>query len=200
MATNPATNSTWILRRGIAPRTGVSLKAHKGARPTCEKLAGRSVRHLPQLPAEAAYHEVAMAGFPSHRPDSATEANPFQPGTGKLPPYLAGRQPEQSQIRQSLEILTRRAAPAKDLILYGPRGNGKTALVEWSRREAIRLKVQVADLLGGDLLTVKQLVAALSAGWAWLDALSDLTPGPVGIRLGNLPPGPISSSRSRTKP
>ncbi len=138
-----------------------------------------------------------MAGFLSHRPDLATGHSPFQPGTGKLPPYLAGRKPEQSLIRQFLEDLTRQAAPASDLILYGPRGNGKTALIEWSRREAKTLKIPVADLLGGDLLTVEQLAAALSVGRRWLDTLRGLTLGPFGVRLGSPPPGPISSSLAR---
>ena len=90
-----------------------------------------------------------MAGFLLHRPELAAGASPFQPGSGKLPPYLAGRESEQGLIRGCLGGLVQRTAPASDIILYGPRGNGKTVLIEWARREAEALKIPVANLNGG---------------------------------------------------
>ena len=66
----------------------------------------------------------------------STELSPFQPGTGRPPPYLAGREEEQSLFRSHFEALRRgRSAPA-EILLYGPRGNGKTALLAWAEREA----------------------------------------------------------------
>ena len=60
----------------------------------------------------------------------STELGPFQPGTGRPPPYLAGREEEQSLFRSHFEALRRgRSAPA-EILLHGPRGNGKTGLVE----------------------------------------------------------------------
>ena len=138
-----------------------------------------------------------MTGILSRRADSELRLSPFQPGRGKLPPYLAGRAQEQALIRQFLESIAERVAPASDIILYGPRGNGKTALIEWSRREARTLKIPVAYLLGGDVRSVDQMTAALSGGRGWLDALRGFSVGPVGVRLRSLPPGPVSSALAR---
>ena len=138
-----------------------------------------------------------MAGILSQRPASAAERSPFQPGSGKLPPYLAGRKPQQATIRECLNVLADRDSPASDIILYGPRGNGKTALIEWARREASTLKVPVTDVPGGDIQSVEQLAAALSVERRWLGALRGSSLGPVGVRLGSLPPGPVSRALGR---
>ena len=58
-------------------------------------------------------------------------AGPFRPGPGRLPPYLAGREREQQLFRSRLALLDRGEAPPSEIILYGPRGNGKTALLAW---------------------------------------------------------------------
>jgi AAA ATPase domain len=52
--------------------------------------------------------------------------NPFKPGAGHMPPYLAGRTDEQDRFRQLLqqEVIT------ENLILTGLRGVGKTVLLE----------------------------------------------------------------------
>ena len=66
----------------------------------------------------------------------APALNPFQPGTGRLPPYLAGRRSEQRLFRAHLRTLARGVPVAAEVVLCGPRGNGKTALLRWIRREA----------------------------------------------------------------
>ena len=66
----------------------------------------------------------------------APALNPFQPGTGRLPPYLAGRRSEQRLFRACLRTLARGVPVAAEVVLCGPRGNGKTALLRWIRREA----------------------------------------------------------------
>ena len=58
----------------------------------------------------------------------------FRADPGQIPPYLAGRQVEQDAIGETLELL-QSGQPNKSLILQGPRGNGKTALLEWTHRE-----------------------------------------------------------------
>ena len=58
-------------------------------------------------------------------------ANPFVPGRGQMPPYLAGREREQRALIELVAYLkTGRGAP-RDAVLSGPRGNGKTALLRW---------------------------------------------------------------------
>ncbi len=138
-----------------------------------------------------------MAGFLLHRPELAAGASPFQPGSGKLPPYLAGRESEQGLIRGCLGGLVQRTAPASDIILYGPRGNGKTVLIEWARREAEALKIPVANLNGGTIRSDEHLATALSVNSRWLAALRGFTLGPIGVRLASLPPGPVSSTLAR---
>ena len=59
----------------------------------------------------------------------------FTPGTGAVPPYLAGRKREQEYFRDCVEVLKGRNSVSRDLILYGPRGNGKTALLRYLQKE-----------------------------------------------------------------
>lgn len=60
--------------------------------------------------------------------------NPFRPGAGHMPRYLAGRQHEQSEFQ---ELLAQRLI-LKNLILTGLRGVGKTVLLETFKPLAIR--------------------------------------------------------------
>ena len=56
---------------------------------------------------------------------------PFRPGPGRYPPFFAGREAEQSRFRSVVDLLKRRMPPPSEIVLYGPRGNGKTALLLW---------------------------------------------------------------------
>ena len=62
---------------------------------------------------------------------------PFRPGTGATPPYLAGREAEQAVLRDLLDELREKTPPGTQVVLYGPRGNGKTVLLDWLEREAL---------------------------------------------------------------
>lgn len=59
--------------------------------------------------------------------------NPFRPGAGHMPPYLAGRQAETEEFRR---LLTQETV-LKNLILTGLRGLGKTVLLETFKPMAI---------------------------------------------------------------
>lgn len=52
--------------------------------------------------------------------------NPFKPGAGHKPPYLAGRQEEEQEFKE----LLKQTVILKNLILTGLRGVGKTVLLE----------------------------------------------------------------------
>ena len=77
-------------------------------------------------------------------------SNPFTPGTGTVPPHMAGREPEHKLLKEVLVAIT---SPRKDkygplqdgpppiLKIVGPRGVGKTALQTWAGFEADALKV-----------------------------------------------------------
>ncbi len=66
---------------------------------------------------------------------SIKDLNPFRPGFGHLPPYLAGREDEQDQFRNKLADISASRSPAGATVLYGPRGMGKTVLLRWFENE-----------------------------------------------------------------
>ena len=63
----------------------------------------------------------------------------FSPGDGAvLPPYLAGRKEEQEFFRDCIEVLKDRDPISQDMIVYGPRGNGKTTLLRYLQKETLK--------------------------------------------------------------
>src|SRR5438477_7072451 len=52
--------------------------------------------------------------------------NPFRPGAGHMPPYLAGRTVEEDEFKKLLQ----QTVILKNLVLTGLRGVGKTVLLE----------------------------------------------------------------------
>ncbi len=62
-------------------------------------------------------------------------SNPFNPGDGQPPPYLAGREKEQAIIKEDLARLNNGRSPSANILMYGPRGMGKTALLGWIKEE-----------------------------------------------------------------
>jgi Cdc6-like AAA superfamily ATPase len=60
--------------------------------------------------------------------------NPFRPGAGHMPPYLAGRQAEQKEFQRLLKQKT----ILDNLVLTGLRGVGKTVLLETLKPTAIK--------------------------------------------------------------
>lgn len=77
-----------------------------------------------------------------------TMRNPFRPGTGGAPRYLAGRVAEQAVLGRQFECLREKAAPGGFVVLYGPPGNGKTALLAWAQQQ-----VEANESLDGTWLT-----------------------------------------------
>ena len=61
--------------------------------------------------------------------------NPFKPGFGHIPPYLAGRADEQDLFRNNLSAMSAGESPPAATVLYGPRGMGKTVLLRWFKNE-----------------------------------------------------------------
>ncbi len=71
----------------------------------------------------------------------------FAPGDGNVPPYLAGRKAEQAYFRDCVDILKNRKPTRQNLILYGPRGNGKTALLRYLQQETRRQEASNLSVL-----------------------------------------------------
>ena len=130
---------------------------------------------------------------------------PFRPGAGGLPPYLAGRETEQAFFRRRVAAMAEGVPPPNEVILWGPRGNGKTVLLVWLQGhigknrevEAVRLNpttietpTRLAERLLPDSWWTKRTPAEVSlAGITW-------RPG------GERPPVPeeVLRARARTKP
>ena len=60
----------------------------------------------------------------------------FTPGSGATPPVLTGRAAEQNVLRRCLADLASGASPPHDVVMIGPRGNGKTVLLNWFKQLA----------------------------------------------------------------
>ena len=103
---------------------------------------------------------------------------PFQAGDGGLPPYLAGRASEQDICRAFLSRLRNGRAPPREIIFYGPRGNGKTALLVWLEREAGSFPgVDVIRFVPAAVRTERQLVERLLPASWW----QRLTPSEISV-------------------
>ena len=98
---------------------------------------------------------------------SELDYGPFRPGAGSLPPYLAGRAREQTEIEAILNMLRRGKPPPSAVILFGPRGNGKTALLNWTRLQALKRRIKVIILGPAEIRTEESLLNQLSLGSWW---------------------------------
>ncbi len=141
--------------------------------------------------------ELSVKGTSNRRHDQATGSSPFVPGQGQVPPYLAGRDAEQALIRELFSELEKRRAPGSDLILYGPRGNGKTALLEWARREARSRKIRTLKFSSKEIQSTEWLAKRLSILSPWLRALTELSAWGVRIKTSDPRPGQISDMMAR---
>ncbi len=85
----------------------------------------------------------------------------FTPGAGATPPVLAGREREQETLSLCLSDLLGGRAPPHDVVLVGPRGNGKTALLNWFERRCGAVRVDAARLAPSRVRTERALFDAL---------------------------------------
>ena len=110
--------------------------------------------------------------------------NPFKPGTGGLPPYLAGRETERSLLLELFESLRAGEPPAQPVIFYAPRGNGKTALLAWAEQQ-----VEGDDGLDGMWMTpadipVPESVAGRLQLKSWADRIAPENISVAGVSVG----------------
>lgn len=95
--------------------------------------------------------------------DSPSPVNPFVPGRGQLPPYLAGRDVEQGELKDLLAYVYARRGTPRDAVLSGPRGNGKTSLLRWFQQEieAGKPDVDVVWMTPDEVSSLDRLATAL---------------------------------------
>lgn len=85
----------------------------------------------------------------------------FRPGSGDAPPLLAGREAPLDALQTLFVDLQDGRSPPRDAILYGPRGNGKTVLLESFRRQCESRDVDTLDLTPAEIRNVTDLAGHL---------------------------------------
>ena len=103
----------------------------------------------------------------------------FTPGTGALPPALAGREQEQTLLNRCLAHLAGGGSLSHDVVLIGPRGNGKTALLRWFERACREspTRLDVAAIAAPDVPDRAALLAELTPP----TGISRLLPRKIGV-------------------
>lgn len=118
---------------------------------------------------------------------SDSKENPFVPGHGGMPPHLAGRDQERSVLRGHLTRLAAKRSPGTNVILYGPRGNGKTVLLLSAVREARELGIHVIRMPAsvGGLREALRVELSLLPSWGrgFLRRLGGLSASGFGVRM-----------------
>lgn len=115
------------------------------------------------------------------------------PGRGATPPYLAGRESQQRLIAEDLDGLADGSDLGSFMVLYGPRGNGKTVLLEWAVRQAKRRKIRVVDISMGESEFLEGEVAEGRGLPRWLRALSGISILGMGINWREEPPSKLTA-------
>ena len=122
-----------------------------------------------------------------------------------MPPFLAGRERERTFFRDLVTDLASGVPPETQVVLYGPRGNGKTVLLRWLEGEtAARGEVDEVSLAPSGIGTAERLSELLLPLSWW----SRLTPSEVALagftwRPGQDRPPPmedILAVRARNRP
>ena len=86
----------------------------------------------------------------------------FRPGDGATPPLLAGRKAQQGVLSRCLADLLAGTAPPHNVVLLGPRGNGKTALLRWFQSVCEEAAVDVLALTPDGIADRQSLADALT--------------------------------------
>ena len=108
--------------------------------------------------------------------------NPFVPGHGALPPFLAGRDAEQQELMRLLAYVRAGRGAPRSAVLSGSRGNGKTVLLRWLEREIEAAgKVDVVWRTPSDLPSIDALATALVPPARFRSLLPDTLSASIGI-------------------
>ena len=92
---------------------------------------------------------------------SPSEICPFVPGPGATPPILAGRAKAQERIGDLCARLCADVGAHRPVIVIGPRGNGKTVILNWLQEHCQSLSIESLRLTPNQIPTVEALAERL---------------------------------------
>ena len=94
--------------------------------------------------------------------------NPFKPGYGLPPPYLAGREEPQKLLAGKLATMAA-GGLVNGVVIYGPRGMGKTVLLGWLQEQCKAKGIRHVSGTSATMLgSVSTLAKALLSSSRWL--------------------------------
>ena len=121
----------------------------------------------------------------------APSSCPFDPTPGRLPPYLAGREQEQHSIAQYLDLLQRGEQAPFAAVVFGPRGNGKTALLRWTKGLALDKGIEAISVASSMIKTEDAVIRTLSAGRWWSGVVEAVSAFGLHVRISRPQATPI---------
>lgn len=92
-----------------------------------------------------------------------------------MPPFLAGREVQQRAVVNSLDSIQAARTLERDLVLFGPRGHGKTAMLLWIQAEARVRGIETVIVSAGKIDTERDLVARLPRPRKWTERLGSIS-------------------------
>ena len=140
---------------------------------------------------------MSLVGAAWERDGGANAESPFLPGIAGGPPYLAGRERQQAALKKQLDRLGRGTAPTQPSILFGPRGNGKTALLHWMRQQAQKRGINALELLTAEVRTEEEFVNRISPTSWWRSMIESISVRGAAVRLRELAAKPLSEALAK---
>ena len=114
-----------------------------------------------------------------------SKSNPFKPGYGLPPPYLAGREEEQKLLNRRLDDMAA-GELVNGVAIYGPRGMGKTVLLGWLQKQCAKRGIRHVEGTSATMLGSVDGLAKSLLPFTWHPGewLTSWSPGDWRIGLG----------------
>ena len=106
--------------------------------------------------------ETTLAGVEKAKVRISGSGNPFRPGAGSKPPHFAGREDDWRVFDSCLSCLQDGGVPLGPMVLFGPRGNGKTVLMHRMAEQAQGLGMNALHIDPQDVDSPEQLQLTLA--------------------------------------
>ena len=124
---------------------------------------------------------------------SPDACNPFVPGSGIMPDTFPGREKEQGIFQEQIQRLRTKARIPGDIIISAPRGNGKTALLDWLKKEIQdnhKKETDIKQITPNKIRDIGSLTKLLKAETI-IDKIQKIAPLKTSVNIG-IPETPIN--------